>query len=165
MKKVNRRKNVALFVCLLLSILTVAGIPAIPLGFVFDMIWLAIIGIVFVAHGFYGITFYWLWFAGLVKCSKVVRCVEHDYMYNVNEISQHTQLPVESVQKQINRAINKGFLVGVKFDGINITSNDNQPLKRNGVRVQCAYCGTFFYRTVDNHDCPNCGSSESQECE
>ena len=72
MKKVNRRKNVALFVCLLLSILTVAGIPAIPLGFVFDMIWLAIIGIVFVAHGFYGITFYWLWFAGLVKCSKVV---------------------------------------------------------------------------------------------
>lgn len=136
----------------------------IPLGFVFGQLFVAITGIVFVVHGFFGLTFYWLWFAGLVQCYRIVRAVEKEYIYNANDIAMHLGINREAVIKNILRSIHNGWLVGLKFDGNNLVLNENQPLQRSGVKVQCAYCDTFFIRTRNMFECPNCGSAITEEC-
>ena len=163
MNKVKRRKNIVLIICILISVSTVGGIPMIPLGFIFGDLFSAIVGIVFVVHGFFGITFYWLWFAGLVQCYRLVKGVEQYYIYNVDELAQHLGRNRNDVARDILKCIHNEWLVGFRFDGNNIFLNENEPLKRNGVRVKCAYCDTFFMRSRNMYKCPNCGSTINEE--
>lgn len=163
MKKAKRSKNLALIVAILVSISFVGGIPLIPIGFVGNNLVMAIIGIVLVAHGFYGVTFYWLWFASLVGRARVVRAIEEMNLYTVKEISEHLQQNPETVKKNIIKSIDKGWIVGLLFDGNGLYANDNEPLVKNGVRVKCDYCHTFYIRSRNMYKCPCCGATGGSE--
>lgn len=163
MKKAIARKNLALIVSIIVSITLVGGIPMIPIGFATDYIFVAIAGIVFVAHGFYGVTFYWIWFAGLCTTVKVVKAIEKSNLYTVREISLYTSINMDNVKKHVRKAMNKGWLVGLLFDGNNIYANENEPIIRNGVKVQCEYCDTFYMRSRNMNKCPCCGATVGEE--
>ena len=81
MKTTLRDKTLWLIISILVSISLPAGIIMIIFGFALEgMAWVAILGIVFVVHGFYGITFYWMQFAKVSKYHRVVRMVERLHM-------------------------------------------------------------------------------------
>ena len=157
MKKLKRRIIVVFFVSLFVSISMVVGIPMIPIGFANDIVWMGIVGIVLTAHGFYGVTFYWIWFGGLISCKRLITAINTHYLYTVTELDAHLSKNSADVQKNIRKCINKGWLEGVLFDGETIFVNTNKPLDIQPEFVTCAYCDGVFPAEKGMLRCPNCG--------
>ena len=80
------------------TIMLVAGIPMIPVGFSLGYTFLGIIGIVFTAVGFYGCPLAWSAFGGYAPMVRVVYAIEHESMYSVSEIATYLRKNEKTVQ-------------------------------------------------------------------
>lgn len=152
MKKLRRRKTGVLLLCLTVSVLTVAGVPMIPLGFASGVIWVAVLGIVFIAHGMYGLAFYWIWYAGLRRCSAVVKYVHDCGPMTAAYISSQLGYTEQEVKKQLHRAIENFWLKGYRLTATGL-EYDYGGLKKYG--PVCEYCGG---REFDFGKCVSCGA-------
>lgn len=145
-----RRKYLAF--CIFISIVCPAGIPLIPLGFIFmsnNSLWLmgAIIGIALVVFGFYGLPLFWVFYGVANRRSRVYDAIALDYLYSVSEIVSQTTYGENQVRGDINWLINKRYLNGFLFNGENLTLNENKELRKKGFEF--------------NGNCPHCGASKA----
>lgn len=159
MKTTLRNKTLWLIISILVSISLPAGIIMIIFGFALEgMAWVAILGIVFVVHGFYGITFYWMQFAKVSKYHRVVRMVERLHMTNAAEISEATHLGRDFVNRTLRLAIEREWITGYKFNGTNLVPAEPEK-KKEPEEHTCEYCGAKFFSNFEGaFKCPNCGA-------
>ncbi len=161
MKKAIKFKTTWLIVNILLSASAVVGIPMIPLGFVFKAYAVGIIGIVFVAHGFFGLVFYWQWFGKICRGVKVVTAFERDRLTRAEDIAEATQMPIGEVNRLIRWAIEKEWITGMLFLSGELVVNPTAELKT----FVCEYCGTQLEYRRGVIRCEGCGAPVKQEVE
>ena len=168
MKKTLTNKVIWLIVSILVSISLPAGILMIILGFgLKGFLWMGILGIVLVVHGFYGVTFYWMQFGKVSKYHRIVKMIEKQHYYTAGEIAEATHIGRDFVNRTIRTAIERDWITGYKFDGNNLTLNENVPLKKEKTATRdfvCSYCGAKILNlSAGTLKCPNCGAKLENE--
>lgn len=161
MDKLKKAKRGALIRALILTLMLIAGIPMIPIGFVFDILPVGIIGIAFTVIGFYGCPVAWVAFGGYGPMLRIVYAVENESLYQIDEIAQYLQKNPKEVAATINKAIEKLYLEGYFFDGKTLTLNENKKLKRKNIYTKCPHCGAPLAPQGEKDEfvkCPYCGS-------
>lgn len=172
MDKLKKARKRMLTVAVVFTVMLVAGIPLIPVGFMFagktegavHALWLAaaIIGIAFTAVGFYGCPLAWSSYGGYSPILRVVYAVENESLYTVTEIATYLHRSEKDIQDTIRKAIDKLYLEGYFFDGKVLTLNENKKLKRRTAPDKCPNCGAPLPLPVGGETtikCPYCDTS------
>ncbi len=143
MKKLKRDQNRALAIALIMTLMLVAGIPAIPVGFALGYTAVGVAGIVCTVIGFYGCPVAWVAFGGYVPLKRLVYAVEEENILTVPELSAHLRRSEKDVKASIARAIDKLYLQGYLFDGVNLTPNTKKKTNADGAAHtgKCPSCG------------------------
>ena len=159
MDKLKKARRRVLAMAFIFTIMLVAGIPMIPVGFSLGYTFLGIIGIVFTAVGFYGCPLAWSTFGGYAPMVRVVYAIVHESMYSVSEIATYLRKNEKTVQGIITKCIDKLYLEGYFFDGEKLTLNENKKLKQKTAYTKCPNCGAPLPASsgADGHiRCPYC---------
>ena len=116
-------------------------------------------GIAFLGLGFYGSPVCWAVAFGPTKSlESVVKAVNDDHLYTVNEIAAQLGIRERFVRDKLDVCFRRGYLKGFKRDGDNITANFNRDI-RNAVRAaECPNCGAKYSYDPFDPRCPYCGS-------
>ena len=149
-----------LIIALVFSVLFVAGIPMIPVGFYYGIYPVGILGIIFTVAGFYGTPFVWIAFAALVSHKGVYSMIEDDGVYSVNSIANTLGMNVKKTRGMVTYLINKRYLKGYTFDGADTivpTSALGAAGKANLSLGKCPNCGAILTELGNTLRCPYCG--------
>lgn len=162
MDKLKRSKNRALAAAIILTVLLVAGIPAIPLGFTSGYIAVGIVGIVFTVIGFYGCPISWTAYANYAPLMRVVYAIEKEGLRTVPELSAHLRRSEKDVTAAISKAIDKMYLENYLFDGKTLTPNKKSAAATKIFPSKCPSCGAPLppAASQSNHiRCPYCDTT------
>ena len=171
MDKVKRARKKALIRAIIFTVLLVAGIPMIPIGFVFAakttgavhgiLIAVAIAGIAFTAVGFYGTPIAWTSFGNFAPIVRLLYAIEKECIYDVPTLATYLHRREKDIQGTIRTAIDKLYLEGYFFDGTKLTLNENKKLKAKPIYTKCPNCGASLPTPQDGDEsvtCKYCGS-------
>jgi hypothetical protein len=154
MKELIKAKKKYLVVCIIVSILFVAGILMTVLGLVNSIPYIWIPGIVFTASGFYGAPILWTMLPIYTEKISVGRNIESG-IYSFEQISKNTGIKLKEINKIVNSLINSylfGYSVNEKNDGV--LPSEKIIARANG--IYCKFCGAKI--KYDDQKCNNCGA-------
>lgn len=149
------------WLALVLSVLLVAGIPMIPIGFAFGIYPVGILGIVFAVVGFYGCPVAWTTYGSLASYRGAYSLIEEDGVRSVNDLASTLGVPQRKAKEMVTYLINKRFLRGYTFDGADKITPISVPAaeKRNALDLgKCPNCGATLTLDGGSLKCPYCGS-------
>ena len=149
MDKAKRIKKIWLAVVIVTAVTAVAGLPALIVFAINDMMALMAVALVLFLHGFFGITFYALALSGASHDVRVVDAIDGQGLTNINDIAMCSALPIGSTADSIRRCMKRGYIVGYIFDG-----NDLIPIEKK--EYFCEYCGKTV--AADTEICSSCGA-------
>ena len=153
MQRANNEKTIWLVAGILTSVFGVAAIPCIILSALAgEYFWMSV-AMAFTAHGFYGVTFYFLAFA---RAGDRLRCVKafEEGLRTLDKISAYTMLTMDATKQILAQCIKKEFIQGYYLgdDGlVPIVSEEEE-----SEDIICSYCGTQL--KAAEHECPSCGA-------
>lgn len=155
--KLKQRCLLIFLLSLIFSILGVLSVPGIIIGATNSIIALLVISIVFAVHSFYGLTFWWIYYANLKQRLLILKLIEEQNFYNITEIASQLSTNEDNIKLQINWLINKQYLSNYYFDGINLTINNRKKQQKEQSNSKCPCCGSNL--TIDNNIsiCEYCG--------
>ncbi|MDR2634923.1 MAG: hypothetical protein LBC13_02965 [Clostridiales bacterium] len=157
-KDINKSLKTELTILLVFSALFVAGIPAIPVGFAGGLIWLGILGCIFVGGGFYGLPLGWVHFGEQCRRRAIVRAVTDDGLTDVSELASNFGKSEKSIRQSLVTIFNKRYLPGYKFNADKtalVAFEKAAPVKK--IR-KCESCGAAL---TGDGVCPYCGAAHS----
>ena len=153
MQRAKKEKTIWLVVGILTSVFGAAAIPCIILSALAgEYFWMAV-AIAFTAHGFYGVTFYFLAFA---RAGDRLRCVKafEEGLRSYDKISAYTLLTEEATKNLLAECLKKEFIVGYFLAKDGLVEIVSEAEECEG--VICSYCGTLV--KADECECPSCGA-------
>jgi ribosomal protein L40E len=153
------KKIKKIFITLLVfSVLFVAAIPMIPVGFVKGWLFIAIPSIVIVVAGFYGMPLGWIAWASLRKSRNLVRAITVDGITKVADLAANFGEKPKMLKKEISELLKKGYLAGYKFgeDGTELEKVEKQAAKKVRAAV-CDFCGAALPPDAEGV-CQYCGA-------
>ena len=159
MKKINIKITVLAIFAVLSSLAFAGGGPLIGVGVANEIPAVMITGIVMVAFDFYACPILWIIFAGYLNLRTVVKAVEEENLYTVEEIAKQQNKDAQGVATQIRTSMAKGYLKGYLFDGEKLTLNENRKQGKRLLKTTCPNCGaTYGYYSDEDGVCPYCGT-------
>ena len=164
MKKINAKLATILIFCILSSAAFVGGIPMIIIGASNHISIVMILGIIMVAFDFYACPILWVNFGNCANLKTVVKAVEEENIYTVQDIARQQNKQPKDVENQIRVCLQKGYIVGYLFDGERLTLNENRKQGKRLLTVKCRNCGaTYGYYSDQDGVCPYCGTPAKHE--
>ena len=160
--KIKHDVNKMLIICIITSIAFVVGIPMIVVGASSSII-VMILGIVFVAFGFYGMPLLWIHYSELRSLKRVVEAITEENLATNAEIAMQLQMNEKTVKAKVTKAINKKYITGYIYNGEVLTPNNKQPVKKKIIENKCRNCGGKLEQFETEWRCPYCGSHFSKE--
>lgn len=159
MKRLKKRQRKVLAAALIMSVLFVAGIPAIVLGAI-NKIWaVMILGIICVVAGFYGMPLVWVSYGSGFSLLRVVELVERDNVYTVEEIARQVNSSEKEVLRKIRKALDKRYIEGfLLVDDSRLKLNENIRQQRARAAAKCPNCGAAVEIAEVDANCPYCGT-------
>ena len=154
MKKAVKMRRIWLTVGILTSVSAVAAVPVIVLSALSRSYVLMAFAIAVCAHGFYGVTFYFLAFAGAGDKLRCVRAVEESGLRTYTAISVAVMMTEDAVKNTLAKCIKGGYLEGLVMGAFGL-----EPLRSEIAEVEvfrCEYCGTVL--SAGEEECPSCGA-------
>ncbi|MDR3215963.1 MAG: DUF3040 domain-containing protein [Clostridiaceae bacterium] len=157
-KDLKKSTKKGLLILIIFSALFVAGIPAIPLGFANGLAWLGVIGIVFVAGGFFGLPIGWTFLGEKRRQQTIVSAVVEDGLTDVKELAANFGKSEKAMRGDLVMIFNKRYITGYKFnaDKTALIPFEKAEIKKNNGR-KCEFCGAVLTGKVEEK-CPYCGS-------
>lgn len=152
MEKAIKRRKIWLTVGILTAISGVLAIPGVVITALRGIYWLMAICICFLAHAFYGVSFYFVAFAG---AGETVRCInaERAGLRSFQDISSFTGLTLSATKDRILKCIKNGYITGYL-----LTDEGLEEIKVPREERKCSYCGTVI--APDSDECSSCGAKE-----
>ncbi len=155
MDKAIREMKIWLTVGIATSVLAVASIPLLVLtalkGYYFAMA----VFIALVAHGFYGVTFYFLAYAN----SRVrIRCIEafEDGQRRIASVARYAMIREDAARDALTVCIKKSYITGFV-----LSDSELVPISREDAAfTTCEYCGNLI--AVGEKSCSSCGATKMQ---
>lgn len=153
MKKALRTKRIWLSVGILTALSTVLGIPLLVITALKAMYLAMAFLIAIVAHGFYGVTFYFLAFASAAANVRCVSAVESGVL-SYSDLAPIVGVKEELLPTRLAKCITKGYIKGYIVGGAGL-----EPIptpKPSPCDVQCEFCGGII--KAGGAECPSCGA-------
>jgi energy-coupling factor transporter transmembrane protein EcfT len=153
-KKIKNSVRKGLLACLIVSVLFVAGIPMIVVGFGSGWQWLGIPGVIFTAGGFFTAPILWTFWGVTVGQRRLCLAIEEDGLLSVEDLARNFGRSAKGMRAEITTVMNKRWLTGYKF------SEDKSALiavekKTAVVLAKCPTCSAPVPK--DAATCPYCG--------
>lgn len=160
MDKISKKTNLLLFFGIVSALLLVGGIPMIIVG-AGKNVPIMIIGIIFTAFDFYACPILFASYGSAISTKNTVRCVMLEHIYSVKDIAVQTGKNEETVKSEILKALEKGYITGLLFDGERLVLNENKKAERRLLTAKCQSCGASvnYYADEPNPACPYCGTA------
>lgn len=152
MERARKVRIIWLIVGIVASVLAALAIPAIVLSALNGEYLLMGVAIALVAHGMYGVTFYFLAFA---RAGDRLRCLSAvgDGLRSYSSVGAVAQLAPSAARETLATCLKRGYLRGFYLgtDGLLpiVSEEDDSPKER-----ACEYCGRVF----SSDECPSCGA-------
>ena len=153
MQRAKKEKTIWLVVGILTSVFGISAIPCIILSALAgEYFWMAV-AIAFTAHGFYGVTFYFLAFA---RAGERLRCVKafDEGLRSYDKIGDYLLLNEQSTRKILAECLKKEFITGYYLGDEGLVEIESEAEK--GEEIICSNCGSRL--KVDERECPCCGA-------
>ena len=155
MKKALLRKRIWLIVGILTAVSIAAGVPLLVITALKAKYLLMAFLIARVAHGCYGVTFYFLAFASASADVKCLRAVEMGVLA-YSDISSIVMLQPDAVRAHLGKCLSKGYIRGYMLGDLGLeriaSAIDPEELPR------CEYCGTVLEQ--GSSECSSCGAKK-----
>ena len=158
MEKVTKYLRTLFITSMVLTVMLIAGIPMIVVGAVTHVYAVMGLGIAFTAAGFYGCPIAWTVYGSNISLKRVVGAVMQENLYTVQEISAQLNIDVRQVRAHLDKAFNRGYLMGYRRSGDVISVNESIAESKRELVAECPNCGAKFTYTADNARCPYCNS-------
>jgi hypothetical protein len=141
MNNLEKKIKKSFIILLVFSILFVAAIPMIPVGFAKGWLFVAIPSIVIVAAGFYGQPLGWIAWANLRKSKNLIRAIVGDGITKVADLAANFGEKPGAVKKEISELLKKGYLAGYKFSGDGTELEKVEKSEKKVRAAVCEFCG------------------------
>ena len=142
---------------ILSAVAFVVGIIMIILGAGRNTI-VTIIGIILTAFDFYACPLLFVSYNSLVSLRRTVKAVNEENIYSVQKIATHTIKKPAIVKQEITKAIEKGYIIGLLFDGETLSFNENKKANHTLLIAKCPNCGANVnYYSDETPICQYCG--------
>jgi len=157
MDKLKRSCVILLLVDIVFSMLAVAGIPLIIISGGNTL--LLILGIVFVAGGFYGLPFAWIAYGNQRVRLRTLQAICNENIYTISELSSQLNIDKPTMLGHVRALINKNYLSGYLLkDNEVLVLNENIKLEKSLHSVVCPSCGAKTAVVEQQAICPYCGT-------
>ena len=153
MEKAKRTRKIWLWTAVLTSVSAVVAIPAIIFSALAKSYFLMALAIALVAHGFYGVTFYFLAFARAGERLRCVRAFTEEGLRSYEAIGAYTMMTPAAVRDALAVCLKREYIRGYYLGEerlLPIASEVEQ------CDVVCEYCGTTL--TAGVSECRSCGA-------
>ena len=156
MQKAKNEKTLWLTVGILTAVFAVVAIPCIVFSALSGAYFWMAVAIAFTAHGFYGVTFYFLAFK---RAGDRIRCVMafEDGLRSIDKIGAYTMLTEEATRQVLGECLKKEFIRGYYLGEDRLLPIESEEEKTED--VLCAYCGAHL-ESIEC-ECPCCGARPS----
>lgn len=157
MDKALAARRVWLWLGVLSSVFAGLAIPAIVLSAIGKSYFLMAVAIALVAHGFYGIPFYFLAFARAGERLRCVRAVTEEGLRSYEAIGAYAMLTPDAVFDALAASLKREYIRGYYLgaDRLLPIVSEEKPSE-----VVCEYCGTVL--TGSATECHSCGARVSK---
>ena len=162
---INKDLKKMLIWAIVISVAFVVGIPILILGAV-NSIWaLLAFGIACVVIGFYGAPIIWVQYGSNRTLKRVVDAVMEEHITTNAEIAQQLQIRERDAKAFITKAINKKYITGYIYNGVELIPNEKEEKKKKiVVQNKCKNCGApLKLDEKGNYHCPYCNSIFEKE--
>ena len=156
MKRAKKARAVWLTVGILTSVLAVLSIPVIVLSALNRLYFLMAVAIAFVAHGVYGVTFYFLAFARAGDRLRCLRAVTEYGLRSYDSVGASAQLSPSAARDTLARCLKRGYLFGFYLGGTALEPIVSEAEEKPTALV-CEYCGSSYLAA----ECPSCGAKHT----
>ncbi|MGN1259072.1 MAG: hypothetical protein ACI4T8_02425 [Christensenellales bacterium] len=144
MKKVNKvikDTKKAFITALIISILFIIGIPVTIFSAINRQFILMAFGIACIVVGFYGTPLIWIHYASLKQLYNVVFAITEEKIFSVSDLCSHFGKNTKDIIGYIETSIEKHYLVGYKFNGKELSYNDDMNKMHITKVGKCPACG------------------------
>ncbi len=152
MERAKRTRKIWLWVAILTSVSAVAAIPAIVFSALGESYFLMALAIALVAHGFYGVTFYFLAFSRAGERLRCVRAVTEEGLRSYEAIGNYAMITPAAARDSLAACLKREYIRGYYLGDdrlLPIVSEEPRELL-------CDYCGTTV--ADGTAECPSCGA-------
>lgn len=160
-KDIEKYKRALLFVSILVSVLFVAGIPMIPVGFVSGYKFIGIIGIVFAGCGFYAVPLLWVGYGMTVSTSGLCHQIKVRNILDINTLCRLNNKSEKVILAQIQKLITERYLVNYILIDNHLAKMDNNQYATvditSTLTAVCPFCGGKVPVLDGKGLCPYCG--------
>ena len=158
--KSKKIRKIWLLVGIFTSVSAVVAIPVIVLSAVNKSYFLMAVAIALVAHGMYGVTFYFLAFARAGERLRVLRAVTEDGLRSYTSIGAAAGLTPTAARDALSTLLSRDYLRGFYLgsDGLLpiVSEVEEAPSE-----IACDYCGGVYL----GEECPFCGAKSAKDAE
>ncbi len=159
MEKLNSALKKRLAISILSAFAFVGGIIMIILG-AGKIPAVMITGIILTAFDFYACPILFVSYGSLVSLKRTVKAVSEENIYSVDKIATHTMKNPDVIKQEITKAIEKGYITGLLFDGETLSYNSNRKASRSLLTAKCPNCGANVnYYSDETPICGYCGAA------
>ena len=153
MQKAKRERMTWLLVGILTSVSAVVAIPCIVFSALAGAYFWMAIAIAFTAHGFYGVTFYFLAFG---RAGDRLRCVKafDEGLRSIEAISAYTMLTPDATRDTLATCLKRELITGHYLTDLGLSPIVSEVEQAED--IVCAYCGAHFSSKAT--ECPSCGA-------
>ena len=157
MERAERTRVIWLLVGIFTSVSAVIAIPVIVLSAISKNYFLMAVAIALVAHGMYGVTFYFLAFARAGERLRCLRAVLEEGLRSYAAIGASAQLEPRAARDALAVCLKREYIRGFYLGDeglLPIVSEVEEELP-----LTCEYCGSSFRGT----ECPSCGAKAATD--
>jgi hypothetical protein len=141
MNDLDQKIKKRLIILVIFSVLFVAAIPMIPVGFSNGWYLIAIPSIVIVAAGFYGLPFGWSFLVSLKRSRSLALAIAKDGITKVSDLAAQFGVKEKTIVLNISELFQKRYLSGYKFNKDKTELVRVEPPKEPEKKVYTAVCG------------------------
>lgn len=150
MNKINKKCNKMLWAALLITLMLPAGVVAIPMGAIYGITAVLVLGIVFAVVGFYGTPIIWVNYAACRKQKETVELITESGITDLKTLASSTGKSEKEMSELITMVIAKGYVAGMSFDGQKLNYIEKKKQRSN----KCLNCGANLNK---DGECKYCG--------
>ena len=156
MKRAKKARAVWLTVGILTSVLAVLSIPVIVLSALNRLYFLMAVAIALVAHGMYGVTFYFLAFARAGDRLRCLRAVD-DGLRSYASVGAAACIAPSATRDTLAVCLKRDYLRGFYLGAEGLMPVVSEAVEPR--ELVCAYCGSAYV----GEECPSCGAKPSAD--
>lgn len=157
LEKALKQQKMWFWIALISSILAVVGIPMIPIFANAKIWWLMTVGIVFVAHGFYGLALYWMAYSNARRRVRLIYAITEENILTLDKLAAQISYGQKETDLMIKKLITDSYISGYYYENGTLIKREEEK-KTRLVRAECPACGAPVDAGEGECVCEYCGT-------